>query len=288
MNKQLAINPIVRSTLQINQQTAVSSLQSEKDLVAVEQPLQIMLTYYDTGVSCWVTKQLAVIMRTPGQDESLVVGYLFTQGIIEQLSDIADICLEELNNAEVSLTKDVAINWQEITRLFASHSGCGVCGQSQLKQLSVKHSSFKDATSWLTTEQILAMPTTLREQQEVFSQTGGLHGAAIWYNNTLRFCAEDIGRHNAVDKVIGQCLIEHNTRKGCVLVLSGRISFELVQKAVVAGITVIVAVGAPSDLAITTAKQFNQTIIGFVKSQQANVYSGEQRLIQSTGNGDEL
>ncbi|WP_448214007.1 formate dehydrogenase accessory sulfurtransferase FdhD [Colwellia sp. MEBiC06753] len=256
------------------------------DDIASEQPLQIWLHWLDNAQQQkqqqnqqgWQRKSLAVIMRTPGQDQALVLGYLLTQGVITSIADVAKLTMDEENVAEVTLDASITPDWSALSRVFASHSGCGVCGQSQLKLLANRYQAFSPEPPWLSSGQIIQMPALLANAQPLFQRTGGSHGAAIWQAGKLRFIAEDVGRHNAVDKVIGQQLQSQQDLQQCVLVLSGRISFELVQKAVVAGINTIVAVGAPSDLAIKTAQQFNQTLIGFVKTNQANIYCGEYRI----------
>ena len=250
------------------------------DVVASEQALQIMLSFFDQG--SWQQRSLAVVMRTPGDDRALVLGYLISQGVIDALNDVQTLSLNEENLAEVKLAAHVEVDWQRFSRVFASQSGCGVCGQSQLKQLALRYEPLKTPQQWLIPAQLLALPTLLRDSQALFEQTGGSHGAGLWLaeeqNSALAFVAEDVGRHNAVDKVLGYAYEQGVCLEKSVLVLSGRISFELVQKAVAAKIPAIVAVGAPSDIAIATAQQFNIALIGFTKAQQANVYCGQGQL----------
>jgi len=278
MNETGAILNIKRNRLLVDDTGKHGPLNIENDVVAVEQPLQIILSYFDHSLKQWKSRQLAIVMRTPGQDKALVIGYLITQGVINNLSDITDIQLQEPNVAEISLHQTVKIDWQSLTRLFPSHSGCGVCGQTQLKKLALEHCTFSPEANWLEGSTVLTMPRLLTSKQQGFALTGGLHGAAIWREDKLDFYAEDVGRHNAVDKVIGEKFQANQHATHSVLILSGRVSFELVQKAIVARIPAIVAVGAPSDLAIATAKQFNVLLVGFVKSKHANIYCGEQQL----------
>ncbi|REL28587.1 formate dehydrogenase accessory sulfurtransferase FdhD [Thalassotalea euphylliae] len=250
------------------------------DMVASEQALQIMLSFFDQGN--WQQRSLAVVMRTPGDDKALVLGYLISQGVINALTDVQTLSLSEENLVEVKLAAHVVVDWQRFSRVFASQSGCGVCGQSQLKQLALRYEPQKAPSQWLMPAQLLTLPALLRDSQDLFAQTGGSHGAGLWLadeqNNKLAFTAEDVGRHNAVDKVLGGAYQQQVGLRKSVLVLSGRISFELVQKAVAAKIPAIVAVGAPSDLAIATAQQFNIALIGFTRAKQANVYCGQGQL----------
>ncbi len=248
------------------------------DSVASEQALQIMLNYYQQGR--WQRRSLAVIMRTPSDDKALVFGYLVSQGVVNTLAEVEALILEEDNLAEVKLKQHIEVDWQRFERVFVSQSGCGVCGQSQLKQLALLFEPLNSKRSWLKPEQLLSLPSELRERQSLFLQTGGSHGAGLWQADTANdlVVAEDVGRHNAVDKLLGHAYQHNLSLAQSALVLSGRISFELVQKAVAARIPVIVAVGAPSDLAITTAKHFNIALIGFTKAQQANVYCGQSQL----------
>ncbi|MFD2165586.1 formate dehydrogenase accessory sulfurtransferase FdhD [Thalassotalea euphylliae] len=263
----------------------------KKDVVASEQPLQLMLNWFGQASQQWQSKQLAIVMRSPGDDKALVIGFLLTQQVIACVDDIKHITFSDENVADITLVESFEPDWQALARIFVSHSGCGVCGQSQLKQLATQFDARTSNTPWLSMDEILTLPAKLQSAQAAFVQTGGMHGAGLAFEGNIQLIAEDVGRHNAVDKVIGQLhqhklageLSEesdlHLNAEKSVLVLSGRISFELVQKAVVANIGAIIAVGAPSDLAIATAQQFNLPLIGFVKPTQANVYYGYEQLI---------
>ena len=250
------------------------------DSVASEQALQIMLSFCQQGR--WLRRSLAIVMRTPNDDRALVLGYLISQGVISTLADVDALTLEEINLAEVKLKTYLEVDWQRFERVFVSQSGCGVCGQSQLKQLALVYEPLNPMRGWLKPHLLLALPNALRTRQALFLQTGGSHGAGLWLadakSDELAVVAEDVGRHNAVDKVLGQAYQRQLLFTQSVLVLSGRISFELVQKAVAARIPAIVAVGAPSDLAIATAQHFNIALIGFTQPQQANVYCGQSQL----------
>jgi len=256
------------------------------DQVIVEQPLQISLCFFNAEQQRYQSKILTVTMRTPNDDQALICGFLCAEGIIQQANEV--IAIEWLapneqnlpqNHAEVTLAKHVQVNWPQLQRDFVSYSSCGICGKSSLKSLALKVQSTIDETQhWLPNQLISGLPTLLWQQQALFQQTGGVHGAGYYANQQLLFSAEDVGRHNAVDKVIGKVCQQQAQQAQAVLILSGRISFELVQKAVMANIPVIVAVGAPSSLAIQAAQQFNITLIGFVKAQKFNVYHADWRL----------
>lgn len=267
----------------------------QEDFVAVEEPLQISLSYYDVSIQAYQTKKLSITMRTPGDDCAMVYGFLLCEGIINTQSDIIECEFdteEHHGNAVcVILAKHVQPNWQNIERQFTNHSSCGICGKTSLNALQLKAPSESVNNSALkpteiSSEQIFTLPEQLREQQAIFSQTGGLHAAGLYYENSSFNVAEDIGRHNAVDKVIGMhCLAKGDhkeTSEGAILVLSGRVSFELVQKAIMANVPMIIAVGAPSALAITAAQKFDITLIGFTKTNSFNVYHGDWRILNDT------
>lgn len=260
----------------------------KRDIASSEQPLQLVLHYVDFNVSAgkhvWLEQELALLMRTPGDDKALVLGFLFTQGIIAKLTDIESLDFSEQNTVDIRLAETVAVDFEQLQRHFPSHSGCGICGQSQLKQLGLSYPAFEGGEAWLVANELLTAPERLREGQLQFQSTGGCHGVGLLKLDlaghlAMIFVAEDVGRHNALDKVIGSILEGGVSVEHTALVFSGRVSFELVQKAVVAGISVILSIGAPSDLAIATAQQFNMTLIGFIRDEQANVYHDAGRLI---------
>lgn len=255
------------------------------DQVIVEAPLQIVLSWYCSASENYQTKPFLVTMRTPDDDENLVMGLLLATAVIKTLKDIEQLVSNEPHQVEVTLSKGVIPDWDKLARQNMSMASCGLCGVKQIKQLALSQPAVCDSKDhWLKAQSIADMPEQLKAQQSYFAQTGGVHGAGLWCAETsaLIAVAEDVGRHNAVDKVIGKKLeLEQDSRlikEQSVLVLSGRISFELVQKAVMANIPVIVAIGAPSSLAIKLAKQFNITLIGFTQAQQCNVYCQEQRI----------
>jgi len=263
------------------------SLQSGNDILAVEEPLEIRLAY--GFPNSLITQNLAVTMRTPGNDEELALGFIFTEGIITRDTDIDRIehvftnCSENNQNIIQVILNDVVIpNLLHAERNFYTTSSCGVCGKTSIQAIRTV-SSF--ATEPLDCEPIhpgliSSLPDKLAEQQQLFAATGGLHAAALFNNEgNLIFIREDVGRHNALDKLIGTSLnakILPLTKS--ILLLSGRASFELVQKAAMAGIPVIAAVGAPSSLAVSLAKEFGITLIGFLRNNRFNIYSGEERI----------
>ncbi len=262
------------------------------DLVAVEEPLQIILSWYEVQQSRYQQQVLTITMRTPGDDQALVYGFLLSEGIISAKEDVLSCCFDDQgpqdnisypdNKLTVTLAKHIQPDWQVIKRQFVNHSSCGLCGKTSLNALQLKKTASpqpaSSTQSWLTAETICRLPELLKSHQEQYQQSGGVHAAGYFCDSQLLSVCEDIGRHNAVDKVIGDtCLYDLIQPRG-VLVLSGRISFELVQKAVMANIDVIAAVGAPSSLALAAAKQFGLTLIGFIKKDSLNVYHGHWRV----------
>jgi len=220
-----------------------------------------------------------ITMRTPGDDIDLAIGLLFSEGQIQTSNDIASFEFEQPNQLVLSYNPDCQPDLTAHQRQLVSHSSCGLCGKTSLQALELKQHHQPDTTAnWLDAQKIGQLPDKLRQNQTLFEQTGGVHGAALFDNNyQLLVQKEDVGRHNAVDKIIGHQLQAKNNQ-GCILLLSGRVSFELVQKAVMAGYAVLIAVGAPSSLAIDAAKRFDITLIGFTKANSFNVYHGHWRI----------
>ena len=244
--------------------------QRAQDLVAVEEPLQIRLR--DTDV--------AITMRTPGQDRELALGFLYTEGLLANPDQIADVRVDESGAVIVSLTAGLAPSID--ARRFYVTSSCGVCGKASIDALAASGCAMLPAGHpKLSADLIPHFPARLREAQAIFEHTGGLHAAGLFNTaGELLYLREDVGRHNAVDKLIGAAFLERRLPlHDHVLMLSGRISFELVQKAVTAGIPIVIAVGAPSSLAIETALRFGMTLVGFVRGGHFNVYAGGDRLI---------
>lgn len=257
------------------------------DLLAVEEPMEIRLGFGQAHMR--EQKSIAVTMRTPGNDFELALGFLFTEGIIQNQQDIYKIqYCTELNTKEnlenivrVELKPELEIDLSNLQRNFYTTSSCGVCGKESIEAIktncTVQH---LDLSVRITPQTITQLPDKLRAQQSVFEHTGGIHACALFdTNGNLLLLREDVGRHNALDKLIGAALnspaIQPNKT---VLLLSGRASFELLQKAAMAGIPIVCAVGAPSSLAVETAQSFNITLVGFLRNQRFNIYSTPQRI----------
>ena len=285
------------------------------DVVIVEQPLQITLSWLEQGIV--KNTVFTITMRTPGHDKLLITGLLHSEGVIKQLSDIESIKLasEDVtgegwqNEWLVQFITGFTPNLSSLERYIISYSSCGLCGSTSLKTLQLKTAinlAFTEHKHALAAQSLLLLSSKMRSEQALFDKTGGVHGAALFMLEfeqqlnkqlnkqlTLQHIYEDIGRHNAVDKVIGALLTFTAAKDKLaqvdldalspsaplrLLLVSGRISFEIVQKTIMAGINVLVGVGAPSDLAIQAAKQFDLTLIGFVSAKGFNVYHGDWRL----------
>lgn len=261
---------------------------SEKapDLLAVEEPLEMRLWYGNLTNRKKTT--ISITMRTPGHDFELALGFLFSEGIVQSLQDVKTIRFceeidqpEALNNIViVELKPDVSFNAEHLQRNFYTTSSCGICGKASIDAVSQLCSQLPNSQQQLPLSTLYALPQLLREKQVAFKSTGGIHAAALFnYQGELILLREDVGRHNAVDKLVGAALHEvllPATDK--VLMLSGRMSFELIQKAVLAGFSIVAAVGAPSSLAISTARSFNLTTVGFLRQPKGNVYSVANRI----------
>ena len=252
------------------------------DALAVEEPLEIRLTYGPSDGR--VQKSLSVTMRTPGHDRELALGFLFAEGIIKDNRDVVSIQNDERTNGsvvDIELHESIAPALSSLDRHFYTSSSCGVCGKTSLEAVRMALVFPPDIDHiQLSASLLYKLPALLRQRQEIFDQTGGLHASALFnLQGKLVLLREDVGRHNALDKLIGASIIE-----GClplnnhVLLLSGRISFELVQKAAMAGIRIVTAVGAPSSLALSLARENNMTLIGFLRDNRFNIYTGEQRI----------
>lgn len=267
---------------QIQRFSADKPLENATDSLAVEEPLEIRLGFGKEH------RAVSITMRTPSNDAELAAGFLFTEGILTSPNQIKSVkhCGKFPNNQNtirVDLAEDTEIDFKRLERNFYTTSSCGVCGKSSLEALNVAGAKNILPTDFqkLSAEIIHALPETLRKNQTVFDETGGLHAAALFdFAGNLIDLKEDVGRHNAVDKIIGkQFLDDYLPLAEKILFLSGRASFELVQKAVMAQIPVICAVGAPSSLAVEAAREFNLTLLGFVRENRFNIYSGNERII---------
>lgn len=228
-------------------------------------------------------RNLAVTMRTPGHDAELAAGFLFTEGFVRQAGDIAGIQCSR-NVAAVVLAAGVHIDVEGTERNFYMTSSCGVCGKASIEALETAGGAILPRGVPKVDESLIrSLPVKLRESQAVFNRTGGLHASGLFSaEGNLIVLREDVGRHNAVDKLIGRALLDGRLPlHDHVLLVSGRASFELVQKAVMAGIPVLAAVGAPSSLAVKTALRFGMTLIGFLRDDRFNVYSAAGRICGS-------
>lgn len=254
----------------------------KKDSIIIEEPLEIRLIKEVEGKE--VSKSIAIIMRTPGNDFELACGFLLSEGIIKGKDDILSISyIEEGNIANVvgvKLKKEIDFNSLEAKRNFYVNSSCGICGKAAidfLLNLSPKKpiGDFK-----VDKNLILSLPEMLSKEQKLFSKTGGLHATGLFsIKGEALIIREDVGRHNAFDKVIGSLLLNGKLPAyNSIAVVSGRASFEIVQKAVIAGIPMLVSVGAPSSLAIALAMAYDITLVGFVREKRFNIYSGEERI----------
>ena len=258
------------------------------DLISIEEPLEISIKYKKKNE--WVTSSLSITMRTPGHDEDLVRGFLFNEQIIQNLNEIESIesngekvgQYKIKNKILITLNNSKNINISKIKRDFLTNSSCGVCGKSSLDALEIikKEKTFKDEPK-LTKEIIIKSPSILRQNQSEFSKTGGIHASGLFSSDgKLISLREDVGRHNALDKIIGDVLNKNQIDpKNQFITCSGRLNFELVQKVLMTNIGLMIGVGAPTSLAIDLANRFDMTLIGFVKEDSFNVYTNNQKVI---------
>lgn len=269
--------------------TRITNNQPEQtlDLLAVEEPMEIRLGF--GPIDARQQKSVSVTMRTPGNDFELALGFLFTEGIIQNPTDVYKIqYCNELNNKEnienivrVELNPNLDIDLSKLQRNFYTTSSCGVCGKESIEAIKTNCMVQQlDLIFKINPQTITQLPDKLRAQQSVFEHTGGIHACALFDAlGNLLLLREDVGRHNALDKLIGAAINSPTIQLNkTVLLLSGRASFELLQKAAMAGIPVVCAVGAPSSLAVQTAQSFNITLVGFLRNQRFNIYSTPQRI----------
>jgi FdhD protein len=264
------------------------------DMVAVEEPLEIQIGLERRGVR--TIRSVSVTMRTPGNDEELATGFLFGEGLLNRRSEVAGIerpdAIEgnSTNWVRIHLAAGLRIDFKQLERHFYTTSSCGICGKASLEAVQRMRLSGPSGTSWLRlpVSTVHLLPTRLRRAQQVFADTGGLHAAALFdAEGNLLSVREDVGRHNAVDKLIGaEWLNRRVPLENRILFVSGRASFELVQKAVRAGIPIFAAVGAPSSLAIELAQASGLTLLGFVRDGRFNIYSASHRLERMLENSE--
>jgi FdhD protein len=251
-------------------------LRSFDDYLAGEEPLEIRVG--EAAVS--------VTMRTPGHDLELAAGFLFTEGLISSRAQVAlvrhepDATQNGLNRVRVDLAPGVEIDTEALRRNFYAASSCGVCGKASIAAVRVQRIEAPNAEWEVDPEVLCRMPDQLREAQQIFDRTGALHAAGLFsVSGELLALREDVGRHNAVDKIVGWALASDRVPlSNSLLMVSGRAGFEIVQKALVAGIPVLASVSAPSDLAVNLAREFGMTLIGFLRGRRFVIYSGAERL----------
>ena len=264
---------------------------SASDILAVEEPLEIRLGFPEDGKIR--QHPISITMRTPGSDFELAAGFLFTEGILEypdQISRIrhfgVPVKVSGLKNTlVVDLNEGVDVDFKRLERNFYTTSSCGVCGKSSIEALHTGVKKVDGDELKIAPSLINRLPEILRSSQDVFEKTGGLHASALFdASGELEIVREDVGRHNALDKVIGAKFLAGATPLSeTILLVSGRASFELVQKALMAGIPILAAVGAPSSLAVELAAEFGMTLIGFVRDGRFNIYTGGARIVSEHG-----
>ncbi|MBI3143214.1 MAG: formate dehydrogenase accessory sulfurtransferase FdhD [Bacteroidetes bacterium] len=260
----------------------------QPDLVSVEEPLEIRLVHGPAGER--VKQPVAITMRTPGHDFELAMGFLFTEGIVANATDIVHMryCTETempeawQNTLMVDLRPGMEVNLSSLERNFYISSSCGVCGKRAIEALKTfaGREALSPKSHQVKRQTLCKLPLVLRQRQAVFEHTGSLHGCAFFtFDGQIHLLREDVGRHNALDKLIGACMANNSVNMSeSILILSGRVSFELIQKAAMARVPVVVAVGAPSSLAVQTANDLGMTLVGFLAHDRFNVYSHHQRI----------
>jgi len=268
-----------------------NNLDNFDDHISIEEPLEIIIKYKDKEI--WVEKTISVTMRTPGDDEDLVRGFLFNEKVVEKIDYIEKIetsgqTSEQYglkNKITVTINNSDNIDIDKIKRNFLTNSSCGVCGKSSLDALEIiKKDKILKSNPKISKEVLMDSTNRLRQNQSEFSKTGGIHASGLFtVEGDIVAIKEDVGRHNALDKLIGYALKENllnnNTQ---FLACSGRLNFDLVQKALMANIGILIGVGAPTSLAIDLANKFDMTLVGFVKGDSFNIYSNKERIIINT------
>ncbi len=251
----------------------------ERDELAVEEPLEIRVE----------GRPVAVTMRTPGHDGELAAGFLLTEGVVARREDIVAIAPVaakqgggmEPNIIDVTLARPEAVDFARLTRHVFTASSCGLCGKATIAAVQAKHPALApDDGPRVAADMLAKMPATLAAAQETFQRTGGLHATGLFSaNGKLLVSREDVGRHNAVDKVLGHLLLgDHIAPSDVVLLVSGRVAFEIVQKALAARIAFIAAISAPTSLAVDFARRSGQTLVGFLRDGRMNIYAGADRI----------
>ena len=260
-----------------------------QDLISIEEPLEMIVRYKKNNE--WIDNSISITMRTPKNDEDLIVGLLFSEGIINKNSEIEKIeflgnkvgKFKLKNKIRATLNSGENLDLKHLRRNFLTNSSCGICGKTSMDSLEIicKKKINKNIPK-IKKSLITKIPDLLRKSQSEFSKTGGIHASALFNKDgKALIIKEDVGRHNALDKVIGYSL--RNSifdDKNQFIACSGRLSFELVQKTLIANIGLLMGVGAPTSLAVDLAKRFDMTLIGFVKSDSFNIYCGENRILK--------
>ena len=265
-----------------------NKFENVEDLISIEEPLEISLKFKDKDK--WITKILSITMRTPGDDQHLVRGFLFNEQIVQNIKDIESIesfgdkvgQYNIQNKILVTLNNSENINIVNIKRDFITNSSCGVCGKSSLDALEIiKQNKTNSDQPKISKEIIIQSPSILKESQSEFSKTGGIHASGLFNSNgNLISVKEDVGRHNALDKLIGSALVDNQIDPITQFITcSGRLNFELVQKVLMTDIGIMIGVGAPTSLAIDLANKFDMTLIGFVKRDSFNIYTNNKKVI---------
>jgi FdhD protein len=252
-----------------------ASRERRADYLAKEEPLEIRVR----------GRSVAVTMRTPGHDQELAAGFLLTEGLIKKRNDVVEIasCPQGAtpeNTLNVFLSRGLEVDFEKLTRHVFAASSCGLCGKASIEAVH-QHFPPVDSAVSIKTEMLIQLPERLRAAQKTFAQTGGLHAAAVFdLKGKLIVLREDVGRHNAVDKVIGYGFLTRRLPFDThILLVSGRASFEIMQKALAARIPIVTAVSAPSSLAVEFARESGQTLVGFLRGQGLNIYSKAERII---------
>ena len=241
------------------------------DDLTVEEPLEIRVG----------RKTLATTMRTPGHDEELAAGFLVSEAVIHKREELAEISVVHSNVVIVNLATAMKLKLNSMQRFGTISSSCGLCGKTSIEAIRQNFPPIRSKKIRIDIETLLSLPEKLRDAQSDFARTGGIHAAGIFdTDGGLKIIREDIGRHNALDKAIGRALLDGSLPlDGHLLLVSGRASFEIVQKALAAGIPIVAAVSAPSTLAVNFARESNQTLIGFLRPPSFNIYSHIERII---------
>ncbi len=271
-----------------------------EETVAVEEPLEIQLGYGTAEGRA--VKSISVTMRTPGHDFELAAGFLMTEGVVRDVNDIEHIAYASTGNIDeaaetstartvlpyqpwknivrVELAPGVTVSLANLQRNFYTTSSCGICGKASLLALQSVCPPRRNNRFSIDAQTLYTLPARLRAAQRVFDQTGGLHGAGLFQaDGELLALREDVGRHNAVDKLLGaEFLADRTPLRDSLLLLSGRTSFELLQKALMGGVAMVASVGAPSSLAVRVAKEFDITLVGFLRDHHFNVYNGAEHV----------